>query len=638
MQGRWSRIFKRGRLGRWGSLALLLLGLGWGHGQAQEMPATTDAPASVTPATTDTPAVAFVLQVRSPSKHINSYLEKHLELQRFRQLPELQERELQRLLASTPDDARELLATLGYFAPQITLERVPAPASGTPTHIVLTLEPGPVTQVEQVTIEVRGDEATIAPSAASIVPTPALAQQIRHTWELAVGQPFSQSGWESAKAQGLRQLQAHHYAAARIADSQALIDADQHRAELSVRYDAGPAYRFGPLQLDGQQRYSLEAAQRIARLPVGAAYDQAQLLEAQQRLASSGYYDTVFLRLDTDSPTPEAAPVLAQVREAPLQKWVFGLGVSTDSGVRLRIDHTHNRLPMLGWRAVSKLSLDPKNQLLASQWTDLPNQRGWRWFTGGQLQREETGSYQVRSARLQAGQRRDTERIDRSNYLQYDYANAQGSGAPPSSTALSLNHSWTGRYFDSINAPNAGYGLAYELGAGTTLLPQRTPFVRAQGRSLVFLPAGRITLPNGRSRPSRWALRAEAGAVLARAGAQLPVTQLFLTGGDTTVRGYGYRQIAARTVAQQRYGGRYMAVASVEWQRPLVRKGQFSDWEAALFADAGAVGDSARAMRWRTGIGAGVRWRSPVGPLQADVAYGVQEQSVRLHLRLGFSF
>lgn len=635
MQGIWSCTSRHNRLGRWLVLGLLLLGLGVGHGQAQEMPvAVTNAP----PTATGTQAVAFVLQVRSPSSQINSYLEKHLELQRFRQLPELQERELQRLLAGAPDDARELLATLGYFAPQITLERVPAPATGTPTQIVLTIEPGPVTQVAQVNIEASGS-ATTAPEATapSTAPAPPLAH-IRQTWALAVGQPFSQSAWDSAKAQGLRQLQARHYAAARIADSQALIDADQHRAELSVRYDAGPAYRFGPLQLDGQQRYSLEGAQRIARLPIGTAYDQTQLLEAQQRLASSGYYDTVFLRLDTDTSTPEAAPVLAQVREAPLQKWVFGLGVSTDSGARLRIDHTHNRLPVIGWRAVSKLSLDPKNQLLASQWTDLPNQRGWRWFTGGQLQREETGSYQVRSARLQAGQRRDTERIDRSNYLQYDYAKAQGSGAPPSSTALSLNHSWTGRYFDSTSAPNAGYGLAYELGAGTTLLPQRTPFVRAQGRSLVFLPAGRITLPNGRSRQSRWALRAEAGAVLARQGADLPATQLFLTGGDTTVRGYGYRQIAARTVAQQLYGGRYMAVASVEWQRPLVLKGQLSDWEAALFADAGAVGDSARAMRWRTGIGAGVRWRSPVGPLQADVAYGVQEQSVRLHLRLGFSF
>ncbi len=621
----------RGRTAAWrqGVVALLWASCWWAQAQTSHPPAAA-------PGLEQT-ASAFVLQVRCPDERISRYLQQHLELQRFRDLPELQERELQRLLAATPDDARQLLATLGHFEPEISVERLPPPTDNpsAPTPIVLTVTPGPVTTVAQVSIDLDG---TITADPALENAPVSIAQQVRQTWGLGLGEPFSQSAWDSAKAQGLRQLQARHYPAARIAHSQALIDADQHRAALSVRYDAGPAYRFGPLQLTGQQRYDAEGARRIARLPTGAPYDQAQLLEAQQRLASSGYYDTVFLRLDTDSPTPEAAPVLAQVREAPLQKWVFGVGISTDSGARFHIDHTHNRLPGIGWRAISKLSLDQKNQLISSQWMDLPNERGWRWFTGAQLQREETGSYQVRSARLQAGQRRDTEHIDRSNYLQYDYANAQGSGAPPSSTALSLNHSWTGRYFDSTSAPNAGHGLAYEIGGGTTLHPQRTPFVRMQGRSLVFLPAEHTTLPNGSKRYSRWALRAEGGAVLARSGADVPVTQLFLTGGDTTVRGYGYRQIAARTVRQQLYGGRYMAVASVEWQRPLVLNGQFSDWETALFADTGAVGDTVRAMRWRTGLGAGMRWRSPVGPLQADVAYGVQEKTVRLHLRLGFSF
>lgn len=618
-----------GRLLRWAVLGVLLGTClqPWQGAQAQTPPHPPTADSA------STAQVAFTLEVRSPNDRISAYLEKHLELQRFRQLPELQERELLRLLASAPDDAHELLATLGYFEPTVTLERTPPPTGDVQAlpHITFIIEPGPATEIAQVNLDFAGAVADEAPTSAQIT-------QIRQSWELAPGQVFSQAAWDEAKTEGLRSLQARHYPAARIDQSHALIDADQHRAELSVRYDSGPAYRFGALQLDGQQRYSLEGAQRIARLPTGAAYDQTQLLEAQQRLASSGYYDTVFLRLDTETTTPEAAPVLAQVREAPLQKWVFGLGASTDSGARLRIDHIHNRLPLIGWRAVSKLSLDQKSKLIASQWTDLPNERGWRWFGSAQLQREETGSYQVNSARLQAGQRRDSERIDRSNYLQYDYANAQGQGAPPSSTAWSFNHSWTGRYFDSTTAPSAGYGLAWELGAGTTLRPQRDPFVRMSGRWLAFVPAQTITLPSGRSRQGRWVLHAQGGAVLARDSASLPVTQLFLTGGDTTVRGYGYQQIAARTVLDQRYGGRYLAVASVEWQRPIVLHDQFSDWESALFADAGAVGDTPRTMRLRTGVGAGVRWRSPVGPLQADVAYGVQDQAVRLHLRLGFSF
>jgi len=37
-------------------------------------------------------------------------------------------------------------------------------------------------------------------------------------------------------------------------------------------------------------------------------------------------------------------------------------------------------------------------------------------------------------------------------------------------------------------------------------------------------------------------------------------------------------------------------------------------------------------------VGTGLRWRSPVGPLQADVAYGIREKQWRLHLRIGFQF
>ena len=342
---------------RQGMVALLWASCWWAQAQTSHPPAATPAPEPTASASLPAPPTsAFVLQVRCPDERISAYLQQHLELQRFRHLPELQERELQRLLVATPDDARQLLATLGHFDPQISVERLPAPADNpsAPPSMVLTVTPGPVTTVAQVAIDL--DEAIAADPALPNAPA-SIAQQVRQTWSLGVGQPFSQSAWDGAKAQGLRQLQARHYAAARIAHSQALIDADQHRAALSVRYDTGPAYRFGALQLDGQQRYDVEGARRIARLPTGAPYDQAQLLEAQQRLASSGYYDTVFLRLDTDSPTPEAAPVLAQVREAPLQKWVFGLGISTDSGARFRIDHTHNRLPVIGWRAISKLSL-----------------------------------------------------------------------------------------------------------------------------------------------------------------------------------------------------------------------------------------------------------------------------------------
>ena len=157
-------------------------------------------------------------------------------------------------------------------------------------------------------------------------------------------------------------------------------------------------------------------------------------------------------------------------------------------------------------------------------------------------------------------------------------------------------------------------------------------------RWMHFVPMGKVQLDDSTSRDSRLALRAEGGAVLARDGAQIPVTQLFLTGGDTTVRGYAYRKIGARTDNDLLYGGRYLAVGSVEWQRPMSVRGNVTDWESTVFADAGAVADRVGDLSPQVGVGAGVRWRSPVGPLQADLAYGLKAKALRLHLRLGFNF
>lgn len=577
----------------------------------------------------DAPA-AFTLDVQAP-QDIAAYLVKNLELQRFRLFPGLQARELSRLLGAADANARELLATLGYFSPTLTLEMTETPQAEAPRAIVLKVDPGPQTHIRAVQIAVTHPSGEATEGAAQ-------RARIEQQWSLTPGQAFTQTDWDSAKGQGLRTLRQRRYPTARIANSRAEVDADLHEATLRVDYDAGPAYRFGPLQIQGGERYDSDGARRLARLPTGAVYSEARLLDAQQRLASSGYYDAVFLTLDTEGTDPEAAPVTAQVREAKLQKWVFGVGVSTDSGPRLSVDHIYNRLPLLGWRAVSKLQLDRKVSLLSTDWTALPDEGGWRWFTGAQAQRETTGSYEVNSARLRGGRGKNATRIDRAAYVQYDYANSQGPNAPPSSSALSANYSWTGRYFNSPLTPTRGFGLAWELGAGTTLTPERDPFVRAMARWLHFMPLGKVQLEGGTPRDSRLALRAEGGAVLARSHANIPVTQLFLTGGDTTVRGYGYRKIGARTENDLLYGGRYLAVASVEWQRPMAVRGNATDWESTVFADAGAVADRVGDLSPQVGVGAGVRWRSPVGPLQADLAYGLKAKALRLHLRLGFTF
>ncbi len=575
---------------------------------------------------------AFTVEVRAPDS-VRDYLIRHLEIQRYRQIDDLGATEVSRLMVIAEGNARELLGTLGYFAPTLALELRDTPtAMRAPREVAITVDPGERAGVSEVQIDFNG-AAELDPAAES------QRNAIRSAWPLQPGQPFSQQAWENAKAAGLRTLTAKRYPTGHVGSSRAEVDADHRAARLGVTYESGPAYRFGLLQVRGSERYDADGARRIARLPTGTDYDQQELLDAQQRLASSGYYDSVFLMLDTDSGDPQWAPVIAQVRESPLQKVVLGVGFTTDSGPRLSLDHAHNRLPMIGWRAVSKLSVDRKTKSLGTEWNSIPDDHGWRWIGSGLGKRETSGSYEVDSGRLRGGRGKNSEHIDRSYFLQYDYARNRGIDAPPSASAVSLNWTWTGRYFDDPAAPQRGQGLALELGAGYTLTGEHAPFLRSQARWIGVVPLGTVRGEEGaQARRSRLQLRAEAGAVAAKDSAQIPATLMFLTGGDTTVRGYSYRQIGTQRADGKIVAGRYLAVASVEWQRPFVWQGKMTDWESTVFVDAGAVADKPGALKAKVGVGVGARWRSPVGPVQADLAYGVDIRKFRLHLRLGFTF
>jgi translocation and assembly module TamA len=568
---------------------------------------------------------AFDLRIEAPQP-VRGLLERHLELRLYREVSDLDDAEIARLLVMAERDVRQLAGTLGYFRPKIQLTRQP----GNPPRIVVAVDPGPVSVVRKVDIGFAGDIATRTDR--DVIEQ---REGIRKDWGLQTGQGFTQSRWDDAKADGLRSLVRKRYLAGRIADSVADIDAPADTASLQVQFDSGPLFRLGPLEVKGVERYDPVLVPRLARLDPGAEYDADRIQQAQLRLTGSGYFDSAFIFVDPQS-DPAAAPVQVTVKEAPLQKVVLGVGLTTDSGPRASIEHTHNRVPGLGWRAVTKVQAESKNPFVQTEWTAIPDARGWRWGVLARGERVEDDDLVTNGQRLRVGRFRTEDHIDRNVYMQYDRATVRSlSGAPISAadagdgSAISANYVWTGRYFDSLPVPTRGYGVGFELGGGLTLAGDRQPFQRSVARWLQLRP-----LDSG----GRLQLRAEGGMVIAKGSAKLPSTQLFRTGGDTTVRGYKYREIGVELPDGRTGPGRLMAVGSVEWQRPLVRKGLPSDLESVVFVDAGAVGDRVKDLKPHVGVGAGVRWNSPVGPVAAALAYGVQSKKVRLHLTVGFTF
>lgn len=569
---------------------------------------------------------AFNLEIRAP-RELRDVISRNIELRRYREVSDLDDTELARLVTSAQRNVRELVATQGYFDPKISVRRERG-EDGKPV-IVVEVDPGPATQIDAVRIDFEG---AIAASA-----DPADLEQrgeIETGWRLPRGHRFTQADWEAAKNHAVAQLTQRRYPAGRISDSLADVDAQAASARLGLRLDSGPLFRLGTMRVNGVERYDPLLVPRLARLPPGSIYDQDEITQAQLRLSGSGYFDSAFIYVDPQG-DPEAAPVDVTVREAPLHRVVFGPGVSTDSGARLSLEYRHNRVPGIGWQAVTKLQAERKSPFVQTEWSAIPDEGGWRWGVLARAERVDDGQLLTHGQKLRVGRTWLGSHIERNVYVQYDRARVQASPGITAATvpdlgdgeAVSMNYVWTGRYFDRMPYPTGGYGVGIEVGGGVTLSGSRSPFQRTVVRWLGIRP-----LKDGRIQ-----MRAEGGAVFAAARAQVPAQQMFRTGGDTTVRGYGYRDIGV-----DRNGvvtpGRYEAVASVEWQKPIRRGGVDTNFESAVFVDAGSVADRASNLKPVYGAGVGVRYKSPLGPIEADIAYGFKPKKFRLHFNIGLTF
>jgi translocation and assembly module TamA len=607
--------------------AALLLMAPWGLLLAQAQPTTApDSPQSV--GNTAKGDAAFSLSIDAPDD-LRELLERHLDILRYRNVSDLSDGELARLLLAADKDARTLLATQGYFSPTIALHPPVSTTGPVARTLTLTVEPGEPTEVSDVEIVLTGAIRTDAQSEEQ-------RDSVTGQWWLESGMRFSQTRWVRAKQEALLLLTTQNYPTARIVASQADVDPVNRRARLSVTLDSGPRYRLGELVISGLHYFDKNMVRRLVRLGE-QDYDQADLVAAQQRLTDSGYFDSAFISLDTTA-DPAAAPVLVQLREAKLQKLVLGVGASTDTGARLSIEHSHYKIPLLDWRGVNKLLLARDVTALTSTFTSHPNDDSWRWVVGTVVQQQTLGSFLVHSQSARVGRNRSTEPLDNDYFLQYDRADAATSDATARDVveAMSLNYAFTTRHFDHALFPDEGWGLGMSMAVGTTVGAQSDAYGRLLTRWQSYVPLRGSDSKS--SHQGRLALRAQAGAIVAAPTAELPSTQLFFIGGDSSVRGYGYQDLGVPLPDGKISGGRFMALGSMEWQRPIRIDGRASDWESSFFIDAGAVANNSSELRPKVGVGAGARWKSPVGPLQIDLAYGIEVQRLRLHVNVGFHF
>jgi translocation and assembly module TamA len=189
--------------------------------------------------------------------------------------------------------------------------------------------------------------------------------------------------------------------------------------------------------------------------------------------------------------------------------------------------------------------------------------------------------------------------------------------------ALSLNYSWTLRRVDDVLRPREGYLLNLQVGGAAEPVLSTRSFVRTYARGLYILPFGHR---------DRLHLRAEAGAVWADGRDGIPNEFLFRAGGDQSLRGYAYQSLGLRESSAV-LGVRYLAVSTVEYQHDFTES-----WGGTVFVDSGNAVDKLSDFRAVHGYGLGVRWMSPAGSLNFDIARASEDGKLRFHFTIGARF
>lgn len=555
---------------------------------------------------------------------LDELLQRHLDLARlstFTGSERVEEAELARLLAAAPAQARELLQTEGYFD-----ARVEASRDG--DAVTVRVRPGERVRIGRLDIELQGELQERAERADATAQ--ALVAQLRRSWPLPPGTPFRNPAWADAKAALLARLRAGGYAAAAWIGTAAEVDPATRQVRLFLVVDSGPLFLSGPLVVEGLEHHDERTVRNLAGFGAGTPLTEALLLDFQDRLRESGLFDAIAVTFEPETALAGATPVRVRLRESPRQVWTLGIGFSDDSGPRASVEHLHRRLFGLPLVSRNKAEWGRTRQAWDGEISTHPLQRQYRWLVGGTVERQEGEDDLVLAQKLRVGRAQATPRIDRFVFAEAERSSRRNLVLGTESTELAVSGNFHGvwRRLDSPLLPTEGWSLSLQGGVGRAHGTDSASgwFGRAYGRLTGYLP-----LPGG------WfgQARLELGQVLRPDGVAVPDSQQFRAGGEDSVRGYAYRSLGP-VVDGAVDSGDALATVSVELARPILRSLP-SVW-GAVFVDAGRAAASFRDFDAAVGAGLGLRWRSPVGPLKVDLAWGEELRSWRLHFSVGVTF
>ncbi|MEE4884108.1 autotransporter assembly complex family protein [Pseudomonas alliivorans] len=506
--------------------------------------------------------------------------------------------------------AEKAAQALGYYQAQIDSEI----QGGENPRLIIKVLPGEPIRLRNVVVRVEGPAASLK------------AFKVPQSDALKAGAVLNHGHYEDAKRLIQNQASRYGFFSGRFTSQRLAIDPRAGVADIDLVYDSGPRYSLGKVVFSGDSPFDEDLLKRMVPFKENTPYDSQLIAQLNQAMQASGYFEGVRVDAAPTAAVGQVIPVTVQLETRKPRTMGLGLGFSTDVGPRGKANWTRHWANAQGhsYGFESELSAPRQNVGL---WYDVPLDPPLTdklRFAGG-YQFEEIAGTDSLSKLLTVGPEWHSklpsgwERVISLKWQREEYRLGDDSGL---STLLMPGISYSYLRSDDRIDPHKGYRLQFDAQVAKEGVGSDANLVRGN-----VLLKGLTTVAQNH----RFLGRVQFGGNFTDGYTSIPPSLRFFAGGDQSVRGYDYQTLSPTNSDGDRIGGRYMVAGSVEYQYSIAEK-----WRLATFVDQGNSFNNLDLPSLKTGVGFGVRWVSPVGPLRLDLAHPLDDDGgVRLHFSMG---
>jgi translocation and assembly module TamA len=436
-------------------------------------------------------------------------------------------------------------------------------------------------------------------------------QKVLADFPLKRGQEFTVKNYDDAKNMFINLAAQRGYFDAHMTENKLVIDQQPYGADVALSFRTGPRYRFGHVNFkySAKPKTRLDEALLRRYIPFKESdlYDNELLSKLQSNLSSSLYFQSVAITPHTDKLKRIYVPITVTLTARKSQQYNFGLGFSTDTGIRGLTDINIKPLNAAGHyvsfnaKASGSTSQDNTAELKASY--NIPGRdpnTDLYKLTAETTHSDDNIIGTSNSVKMNASYTTSVLSWEQTSGVTLLYERSEPIGELENTTTFLIpNVRWIKIKSDDPIAASNGYRINFSLRGASKGTLGSTDFFQAYLQAKWLHTFGESF---------RVVARAELGQLIIDDPFELPLSLRYYAGGSQSVRGYHMNEIGKDN------SGRTLSVGSLEFQQRI-----YGDFYLAIFYDAGEVGSS-YFSGYKQGVGAGIVWHSPIGAIALTAA------------------